>query len=121
MTCPNCAGPLLPVAGSPETPPWLCTGCHRGWWPSELTEEARSTWNPLVRAFRPANRADARAAVAADLDAAAKRRTSLLPGQVRDVSAEALAAVADGPLSPAMQSAVAAELARRKKGGRARG
>lgn len=119
-TCPNCANALLAVVGSPESAPWLCTACHRGWWPAELTDEARSTWNPMVRAFIRSDRAAARAAVAADRSAALERGTSLLPEQLGSVSAEALAAVAGSAVAADVSDAVAAELARRKPAARRR-
>lgn len=35
-TCPICNGRLTPITLDPDTPPWLCPACSRGWWNAEL-------------------------------------------------------------------------------------
>ena len=49
-TCPICGGQLEAVTDqSPQTAPWLCPEDARGWWPTELTPEARSRWDNTTR------------------------------------------------------------------------
>ncbi len=43
-TCPKCGAQLQPVALGPHTAPWLCAGCHRGFWACELSSYARSVY-----------------------------------------------------------------------------
>jgi ribosomal protein L37AE/L43A len=50
MTCPHCGRSLLPVT-RPETAPWLCLECHRGWWSAELTVAAKDAYRPEYRDF----------------------------------------------------------------------
>ena len=51
-TCPNDGTQLAEVRDrSPEWAPFVCSSCHRAWWPAELTAEARRAWNPAVQAF----------------------------------------------------------------------
>lgn len=53
MTCPNCGGPVNLVLGlDAVSAPYICAPCHRGWWGSELTAEARDAWHPQTRTFR---------------------------------------------------------------------
>ena len=53
MTCPNCGKLLeeLDVEDNPDTPPYLCSLCSHGWWPAELTAEAKAAWDPTVNSF----------------------------------------------------------------------
>lgn len=44
--CPKCGRPLQPVALGPDTAPWLCNECHRGFWSAELTDIARGRYRP---------------------------------------------------------------------------
>lgn len=46
MTCPKCGAQLQPVALDPNTAPWLCRGCRRGFFACELTKEARAIYRP---------------------------------------------------------------------------
>jgi len=50
-TCPNDGAPLQPVALDPDTAPWLCNVCRRGWWVSELQTSARSAWRVQFQDF----------------------------------------------------------------------
>jgi hypothetical protein len=78
-TCPNCGGRLEAVRDQdPDTAPWLCGRCVRGWWPAELTDEARSAWSPHTRDFGP-RRLEIMVAAWADRDAARQRGRSDLP------------------------------------------
>ena len=44
--CPSCGRPLevAPIQFGPDTAPWLCNACHRGFWSAELTVEARASY-----------------------------------------------------------------------------
>lgn len=59
-TCTNCGGPLelLEPPPNPDTPPFLCARCARGWWPAEVTAPARELWRPMLRSFDAGDRAD---------------------------------------------------------------
>lgn len=45
-TCPNCGGPLRVHVGPAQDAPWLCDGCHHGWWCAELSDSARAAYRP---------------------------------------------------------------------------
>lgn len=53
MTCPNCGKRLLHDLdpADPSTPPYQCLDCVRGWWPAEITKQAREAWDPTTRSF----------------------------------------------------------------------
>ena len=42
--CPQCGKALQPVALSPQTAPYLCSGCSLGFFACELTPTARKSW-----------------------------------------------------------------------------
>ena len=46
ISCPKCGKALQPVALGPETAPWLCADCARGYFAAELTTEARALYRP---------------------------------------------------------------------------
>lgn len=50
-TCPGCGAALtaVDVSRRPDTPPWLCGNCSRGWWNAELS--ARGAYDPILRDF----------------------------------------------------------------------
>jgi hypothetical protein len=51
-TCPNCGKKLsIVVTNDAATPPYACFDCTRGWWPAELTPQARALWDPTSRSF----------------------------------------------------------------------
>ena len=98
LTCPNCGAHLTLVALSAKCAPWLCgppRGCSRGWWPSELTAGARGSWRGSHKDFGhgPAGRA-VRAAVEADVAAAAARGTSVPPDRLALLDAVTLGRLA---------------------------
>lgn len=98
-SCPGCGGGLAPVVLDPQTAPWLCTRCHRGWWPGELLADHRVAWRRSQWDFGALT---ARVAehVAADVEAAVGRGTSALPEHLPLLGKERLAALAgDGRLS----------------------
>lgn len=44
--CPKCGQDLEPVALGPESAPYVCNTCHRGFWAAELTDVARDLYRP---------------------------------------------------------------------------
>ena len=44
--CPQCGGLLLAVEDQPDTAPWLCDRCHRGFWSAELSDQPREAIEP---------------------------------------------------------------------------
>ena len=84
--CPICGRPLAPVVLGPETAPWLCAGCHRGWFAAELSAEARAGWVSGQRCFHWRLAARLRAAVDQEVAAARQRGTSVRPDQLRHLS-----------------------------------
>lgn len=45
--CPSCGRPLEVAATrslDPDTAPWLCNACRRGFWAAELSAEARAAY-----------------------------------------------------------------------------
>ena len=77
ITCPTCGGQLAPHVGLPQTAPWLCANCRRGWWLAELAPEARKRFRPQVFDF--GHDGTVAAAVATELEAAIKRGNSVHP------------------------------------------
>lgn len=72
--CPGCGAKLtvIDVSRRPDTPPYQCANCNRGWWLAELA--ATLHWDPLQRDFGPASTdiaAAADAEVGASIEAAA--------------------------------------------------
>lgn len=49
MRCPNCGSQLQRVSLDPDTPPWLCQLCARGWWQAEVDNS--SHWRQAERDF----------------------------------------------------------------------
>ena len=49
QTCPGCGANLDAVALDPDSAPFACQGCSRGWWRAELTRAARLAWNVPLR------------------------------------------------------------------------
>lgn len=47
--CPHCDEPLEAIEGHPDWAPWVCRGCHHGYWNAELTDEARAMYRPEYR------------------------------------------------------------------------
>lgn len=87
--CPGCGEPLQPVVtDDPQTPPWVCRECDRGWWNAELAPDAARFYRPEFRDFGRGSQHVVRAAVAELADAvatdAARRRgkSATAPGQV---------------------------------------
>ncbi len=94
--CPECGGLLLAVEDQPDTAPWLCDRCHRGFWSAELSDQPRE---------------------AIDLEQmeAQWRACSLRPDQLRLLTAEELAVVPGRRpgLHPDFRAAIAAEIERK--------
>lgn len=50
MNCPNCGKKLTVLVGiEPDSAPYACFDCVRGWWPAEMTPKARACWDPVTR------------------------------------------------------------------------
>lgn len=50
-SCPNCGKEVTAVSLDPDTPPWVCNPCARGWWNAELDPVAAKQWNPDDRSW----------------------------------------------------------------------
>lgn len=110
--CPKCGRTLAPTALGPDTAPWLCNDCHRGFWAAELTVQARSLYRQRFHDFglgRPG--LAVRAAVVAEHGGAMDRGTSLRPDQLPLAHKDHLSGLRD--VSEDFAAAVAVELARR--------
>jgi hypothetical protein len=84
-SCPNCGAELAPTTHSfaPDVAPWICNKCLQGWFPSELTDQARALWRPTHRDFGfDQDRVSIEIAVGGDRQAAAQRGVNTLPDQV---------------------------------------
>lgn len=44
LEAPCCGAQLTPHAGTPDSTPWVCHGCHRGFWVAELRAGARARY-----------------------------------------------------------------------------
>lgn len=44
MTCPSCGSRLVAVLARPDSAPWLCEVCRRGFFVAELSREAVAAW-----------------------------------------------------------------------------
>lgn len=78
-TCPICGADLQPVLLGPDSPPWVCVGDSRAWWPSELVEEYRKDFNPVLREFRGKARRELPQRIIEDRDNARFLGTSRIP------------------------------------------
>lgn len=79
ISCPNCGQQLQPVRDlGPDSTPWLCKTCARGWWPAELTPAARKAWNPQTRSFDGPAQVDIRLNTMIDRQRARERGNSNL-------------------------------------------
>jgi hypothetical protein len=99
ITCPKCGAPLQPVALGPETAPWLCAGCSRGFFAAELTPEARAVYRPEHDDWGFTTRAPIEAAVMLEISDAHDRGTSLREDQFVHTSTEILQGLANRKLS----------------------
>ena len=83
LSCPNCGGAVSLVVLGAQSAPWGCWRCSRGWWPSELTAEARVAWRGSHKDYGhgPAGRL-VRAAVDGDVATAVKYGTSVPPDRL---------------------------------------
>ena len=82
-TCPSCGAQLTPFAGYPDAAPWGCVPCHRGFWTSELSHEARARYRPQFHDWGHGEDAHAlREQVHQERERARQRGTSMLPEQV---------------------------------------
>lgn len=115
LDCPGCGGQLTPHAGHPQSTPWICNECARGWWVAELTREARIHYRPSHHdwGYDRAAAEALHAARLAEVEAAQARATSLLPEHLALLDARTLTGFLAhfGPrLDPALVAEVEAAL-----------
>ncbi len=92
--CPKCGASLSAVALDPLTAPWLCSGCARGYWTSELTTSARALFRPQHHDFGFTSESLAiQAQVAIEIEQALGRGTSLRDDQLHTVDVHILQGV----------------------------
>lgn len=90
-SCPNCGAQLAPHAGHPDAAPWVCHGCHLGFWTSELSHEARELYRPKFHDWGfGENSQTLRTTVHLEHAAAHKRGTSALPEHLGQLEPEHL-------------------------------
>lgn len=93
--CPSCGQPLTHVALGPDSAPWLCTPCARGFWQAELTPAARDAYRPRRHDWGLGDDAlSIRQDVVVEARAARARGTSALPEYLVLLPADALAQLA---------------------------
>jgi hypothetical protein len=114
LSCPHCGALLEPYVGTPESAPWLCQNCRRGWFAAELTPEARKAWRPLEKDHHGLDH-DAFMQIDLDrhleIDEARKRNTSARHDHLALLRADQMVTLlrfADGHDHPAAQKLVAA-------------
>jgi len=79
--CLRCGSELTPHAGRPQSTPFVCHLCHLGYFPSELSREARQSYRKSHHDFGY-HAEHIREAVRHDLEAAIHRGTCALPEQL---------------------------------------
>lgn len=109
LTCPHCGGALEVVASpNPASAPWLCPLCRLGWHAAELSSRARLLYRSTHRDFgHGAPGRTIREQVHAELEAAAKRGTSLREDQVHLAPTRSGARDVLGNVAPAVRADVA--------------
>ena len=113
VTCPKCGGQLQPVALDPNTAPWLCPICSRGFWASELTNESRALHRPNHDDFGFAPVA-LRASVELEIADAQTRGTSLREDQFTLTPTQVLDSLATRPgLDPTFLASLHADISSR--------
>ena len=93
-TCPECGATLQAVVLDPDTPPWVCTICHLGWWVSELQTPVRSEWDSRTRSFHFRSLPALREAITQERATAAVLGTSVRVDQLNLLPLTALQALA---------------------------
>ena len=93
-TCPECGATLQAVVLDPDTPPWVCTISHLGWWVSELQTPVRSEWNSRTRSFHFRSLPALREAITQERATAAVLGTSVRVDQLNLLPLTALQALA---------------------------
>jgi len=107
-SCPRCSAGLTAVVQGPDSAPWLCRPCRRGWWAVELTAGSRAIYRKERDDFRPA--LATRIAVEQEGALARARGTSMREDQVALVPAATLRAIAAGRISQNLAAVIAAHL-----------
>lgn len=82
LTCLICGSQLQPVVLGPDSAPWLCHVCHRGYWVCELGDDGRRGWERKHRSFKGWAHVVLEPLRGAELEAARERGTSCLPEQL---------------------------------------
>lgn len=90
--CPACGRPLAPVVASPDSAPWLCHPCGRGWFAAEIANPG--SWDPATGFHRRSTWPSVRAAIADETRAAARRGTSTVDEHLPLLTDRQLAAAA---------------------------
>lgn len=110
-TCPNCGREMTPHAGYPDSAPWICTECHRGFFVAELSAAARQCYRAIFHdhGFGDEGR-KVRAAVEREVAEANKRGTSARTEHLGFLTSEHLEQLHRLPLSDDMREQVTAAL-----------
>lgn len=104
LNCPRCGSVLTHVALGPQHAPYLCRECQRGWWASELSQEARAAYSRANDDFE--RHAGIRDAVLAEAALAHQRGTSLRPDQIDKVHEQTLTAILEFRLATDFAEAI---------------
>ena len=109
-TCPTCGKPLDALALDPETTPFVCRSCARGWWQAEL--DAQALHDPVTGDFGRATN-DVLEASLKERATARARGTCARPDTLPLLSPEALASLPNLQLATGFRNQVQAEQKRR--------
>lgn len=102
---------MIPHAGYPDSAPWICTRCHRGFFVAELSTEARNCYRNLFHdwGYGEGGR-NVRAAVEREVVEARHRGTSARTEHLGFLTDEHLKQLHRLPLSDDMREQVTAAL-----------
>ena len=107
LEAPCCGQQLEPHAGLPDSAPYLCAHCHRGFWVGELSPSARALYRPLFHDWGVSLAAAAlREAVDREREEAHARGTSALHEHLPLLARGHLAQLQRLPLRADMAAAV---------------
>lgn len=77
--CPSCGAQLEPHAGHPDSAPWVCHNCYRGFWVAELQPFALRIYDARAHSWQHPFDQQLRQRVEEERAAAQVRGTSALP------------------------------------------
>lgn len=112
-TCLICGHELQPHAGHPQSAPWLCLTCHRGWFVRELASDARGAWRTSYLDFGYTLSWDILPGCVQEVQEAIKRGTSARLDQLTQLSKVELQSLTRRKLLPSFAQAVKQELKKR--------